>query len=489
MKRYHLLHGISIVLVSAFLISAIGCTKAGDGKVPITTSSETALTHYLQGRDLAEKLRGQESIEYFEKAIAEDPDFAMAHLGLAFVTPSAKGFFEELDRAVALVDEVSDGEKLWILGTQAGVNAYAMKQRDYYQKLVAAFPNDERAHNLLGNNYFGQQEWATAIEEYNKAIGIAPEFSQPYNQLGYAHRFLGNYAEAEKAFRKYIELIPDDPNPYDSYAELLLKIGRYDESIASYRKALEVDPNFVASHIGIATNLVLMGKHEEAREQIQQLHAMARNDGERRAAHFATTVSYVDEGEPDKALEEQNRQFALAEKIDDAANMAADFVTMGNIYLESGRYDEAQEKFQAAVETVQNSNLADDIKANARRFFLFNSARVAMKKKDFETAWRYQEDYQRQVEAINNPFQVRLAHELAGVIALEEDNYDKAIQELEQANQQNPYNFYRLAQAYAGKGDQEKAEEFCKKTIEFNGLNNMNQAYCRNRAIEMLESM
>ncbi len=493
-KEYIMKHKIFItislvLLIGGLLLLANGCSKAPDGKIAITTSSDTALKYFLEGRDLQERLQAQEALQYFERAIAEDPDFAMAHLFSAFSQPSAKGFFEELDEAVALVDKASEGERLWILGVQAGVNGFPMQQRDYYQKLVSTYPNDERALTLLGTNYFGQQEYPMAIEEYDKAVKIAPDFSQPYNQLGYAHRFLENYDSAEKAFQRYIELIPDDPNPHDSYAELLLKMGRYDESIEHYRKALELNPNFVASHVGIATNLVLKGEHEAARRQIQDLYAMARTDGERRAAHFAATVSFVDEGKIQEALEEQNKQFALAEKIDDAANMAGDLVTMGNIYLETGRYDEALQKYQMAVEIVENSNLAEEVKDNTRRFYLFNAARVAAKKKDFETAKAYQEEYRQRVEAVNNPFQIRLAHQLAGIIALEEQNYDRAIEELQQANQQNPYNFYRIALAYQGMGDRDKAREFCEKAANFNVLNSMNYAFIKNKATRMLEAM
>jgi tetratricopeptide (TPR) repeat protein len=489
MKKHNLINCALGFLINAVLLVISGCAPSEDGKIPITTTSEEAREYYLQGRDLSEKLRAQESLQFFEKAIAEDPDFAMGYLYLSFAQPSVKGFFVKFNKAVALVDKVSEGERLWILGTEAGVNGFAMKQREYYQKLVAAYPKDERAHNLLGNHYFGQQEYVLAIEEYKKATQIAPDFSQPYNQLGYAHRFLGNYTEAEKAFQKYIELIPDDPNPYDSYAELLMKMGKYDASIESYQKALTLNPNFVASHIGIATNLNFKGNHEEARNQLRKLYDMARNDGERRAAHFAITVSYVDEGKMDKALEEQDKQYALAEKINDASAMAGDLVVMGNILLETGRFDEALARYKKAVKLVEESDLSKEVKDNTKRGYLFNAARVALKKKDFTTAKGKSEEYCKQVEAINNPFQIRLSHELAGMIALEENAYDKALEELQQANQQNPYNFYRMALAYKGKEAKEKAKELCMKAAKFNALNSLNYAFVKNRAQQLLDSM
>ena len=489
MKKQNLI-GFGLVLLLSFFMALItGFAASEEGKIPITTTSQKALEYYLEGRDLFEKLRFQESIRFFEMAVAEDSDFALAYIYLSQARAGTKDFFENLNKAVALTDKVSEGELLWILGFEAGVNGFAMKQREYWQKMVAAYPQDERAHNLLGNQYFGQQDYALAIEQYIKATEINPDFSQPYNQLGYAQRFLGNYSEAEKAFKKYIQLIPDDPNPYDSYAELLMKMGRYDASIEYYQKALAVDPNFVASHIGIAANLNLKGKHADARKQLQKLYDMARSDSERRAAHFATTVSYVDEGNMDKGLEELNRQYAVAQETDDAPAMAGDLVLMGNILLEAGKLDQALAKYNQAVKTVEQSDLSEEVKDNTRRGYLFNAGRVAVKKKDFVTAKAKSAEYSKQVQAINNPFQIRLSHQLVGMIALEEKDYDKALQELQQANQQDPYNLYRMALAHKGKGDTEKAREFCTQAAKFNGLDGLNYAFIRNKAEQMLASM
>jgi tetratricopeptide (TPR) repeat protein len=265
-------------------------------------------------------------------------------------------------------------------------------------------------------------------------------------------------------------------------------MGKYDESIEQYEKALSLDPNFVASHIGIATNLNFKGKHEEARKQLQKLYDLARNDGERGAAYFAMAVSYVDEGNMGKALLELNNQYALDEKNNDALAMSGDLISIGNVLLEMGRNNEAMAKFDNAVQLVEESNLSNEVKENTKRFYLYNSARVALKKRDFETAKVKSEEFRKQVEAINNPNQIRLSHQLAGMIALEEKDYDKATEEL-QADQQNPYNLYRIALAYSGKDDKEKCREFCMRAARFNALNNLNYAFIRNKAEDMLSGM
>ncbi|MEW6411634.1 MAG: tetratricopeptide repeat protein [Candidatus Zixiibacteriota bacterium] len=460
-----------------------------EGKIPITTSSKQAMEYFLKGRDLAERLRAPEARTWFEKAVAEDPDFALAHLLLAQVQPTARGFFEHLDKALALTDKVSEGEKLMILGSQAGAGANPMKQREIYTKLVGMYPNDERAHNLLGTNHFGQQEWDEAIKEYKTVTKINPDFSQAYNQMGYAYRTLEKYDEAEKAFQTYISLIPDDPNPYDSYAELLMKMGRYQESIENYRKALKLNPTFAASHIGIATNLNYMGKYKEARDQLQTMYANATDDGQRRASLFATAVSHVNEGNMMAALDEINKMYTIAQKNNDHASMSGDLVTMGNILLEDGQYDKALTHFTKSVTVINESNLDEDVKEATRRNNLYNEGRVAVMRGDLATAGTKAEQYLAAATKINNSNEIRLAHELQGMIAMEQKDYKTAHANLLKSNQQNPQNIFRMAAVYQGQGDKAKAKEMCQMTTNFNALNSLNQAFATHKAKKMMAGL
>jgi tetratricopeptide (TPR) repeat protein len=460
-------------------------TTSATGKIPVTISSEEAKKEFLQGRDLAERLLAQDSIQHFDKAISLDPNFAAAELGRATSSPTAKEFFDHLKKAVSLTNKASEGEKLFILATEAGANGEVAKQKEYLDKLVAAHPNDERAQFNLGGYYFGQQDYAQAIEHYKKATELAPNYSPAYNILGYAYRQQGDYANAEQAFKKYIELIPNDPNPYDSYAELLLKMGKFDDSITQYRKALSIDPNFVNSHNGIAADLTYMGKPDEAAAELQKITDKARSDGDRRTALFGQTIVDVDGGKMDKALEEVDKQYALGEKINDVAAMAGDLQTKGTILLEMGKYQEAKEQFERLLKMTADSGLSQEIKDNAKLFHHYNLTTVALGQKDYTTAKAEAEEFRKGAEAARNPTQVRQAHELAGMIALAEKDYARAITELQQASQQNPQNLYRLCQAYQGKGDAAKAKELCAKAAGFNSLPALNYALVRVKAQKM----
>ncbi len=452
------------------------------GKIPVTTSSDEARKEFLQGRDLNEKLLIQDSIQHFDKAISLDPNFAWAELSRAQVSPTGKEFFDHLKKAVGLSDKASNGEKLLILGTEAGANGNPAKQKEYLEQLVAAYPNDERANFALGGYYFGQQDFPRAIQYYKKATELAPNFSSAYNLLGYAYRQNVDYPNAEQAFKKYIELIPNDPNPYDSYAELLLKMGKFDDSITQYRNALAKDQNFINAHQGIAAAMLYKGNADDAASELQKITDKARSDAERRTALFALTVVHVDSGKWDQALGDVDKQYALGEKTGDIPAMTGDLQLKGNIMLEMGKYDEARAAYEQSLKMTGDSTLSQEIKDNAQLFHHYNLARVALGKKDLAAAKTEAEAFRKGTETKSNPVQMRQAHELIGMIALEEKDYDKAVSELQQANQQNPYDLYRLCLAYQGKGDSGQAKGFCKKAAEFNSLPLMNYAFIRRKA-------
>ena len=458
---------------------------ASTGAVTLTTASDEARQLYLEGRRLSEQLRAHDGRERYEAAVAKDPSFAMAHYQLAVNAATAKDFFSHLKEAVALSDKASEGERLTILALEAGGNANPTKQLEYLLELVTKYPNDERAHFLLGGSYFGQQEYEKAIAEYRRATEINPDFSPTYNSLGYAYRQVEKFDDAETAFKKYIELIPGDPNPYDSYAELLMKTGRFDESIAQYRKALSVDEHFSPSRVGIASNLMFQGKPDQAAAKMDELYGRARDDADRRTALFVKGVILTDARRTDAAVKEIEREYSLDAKLADSANMSADAQLIGNILLDAGRTDQAGKKFWQALDLVEKSALSDDLKLDTRLADHYNRGRVALAKGDVATAKSEAKAYADGAAARQNKFRVRQAHELEGQIALAEKRYDDAITHFGQANQQDPQVVYWTALAYQWKGDGAKAKELAAQAANANVLPLATYAFVRGKAKKM----
>ena len=98
--------------------------------------------------------------------VAKDPDFALAQVGLANTAGTAKEFFDAMGRAVVLAGQTSEGEQQIICALDAGAKAEPARQKECLTKLTQAYPNDARAHNLMGAYYFGRQEWAASVGEF-----------------------------------------------------------------------------------------------------------------------------------------------------------------------------------------------------------------------------------------------------------------------------------------------------------------------------------
>jgi tetratricopeptide (TPR) repeat protein len=477
----------AVALGAALVFSTVAVAGARAGQIPITTSSAEAKQLYLKGRDLQEKLRATDARPLFEQALAKDPAFTMAAVGLANSSGTAKEFFDGVSQAVALSAKASEPEKLVVCALDAGAKGEPARQKDCLTKLTAACPDDARAQNLMGAFHFGRQDYDAAIAAYQKATTLDPSFSQPYNQMGYAYRFLGKYDKAEQAFKKYIELIPGDPNPYDSYAELLMKTGRFEESIKSYEKALSIDPNFVASYIGIGNNRVFMGQPAEARKTYAKLLQIARNDGEKLGAHFWTAMSYVHEGNTDAAVAEVDKMAAIDKAGHDQVALAGTYAQAGNILLEAGRVEDAAARFKQRDATIAGADVAAQVKDAAKRQALFDEARLALGKNDLATAKTKAAAYATAVATPKIPFELRQNRELAGRIALAEKDYKTAAAAFREANQQDPRVLYLQALADQGKGDLLAAKQASGQAADWNALS-PTYGYVRGKAKSMLKT-
>jgi len=264
-----------------------------DNSIPITTKSEDALSFYQEGLYKLENLQAFTAAALFEEAIETDSSFAMAYLHRS---RSGGGFIvsrENLEKAVSLIDKVSQGEKHMILFHEALADRNVNTQKEHINILLDKFPQDKRVHYFAGLHYDRINDYPTALKHFLKAAELDKNFAAAYNMVGYAHSDMGYYDAAAEAFKTYIKLIPDSPNPYDSYGELLLKIGRYDESIEQYKKAYNKDLLFTNSLMGIGHNYIFKDDFETARKYYKKQFQKAPNINEQYEALLWEAISYI----------------------------------------------------------------------------------------------------------------------------------------------------------------------------------------------------
>lgn len=450
--------------------ASTGQPSQDNGKIPITTRSETAHAIFLRGRTLNENLQPHEAHALFRQAVAIDPTFAFGEYSLAATAPTASALAEHLGKALALVGKASPGERLLILALQARTNGDPERTRQLAESLVVLYPKDERAHWVLANACSAQQMYDRTIAELRAAIALNPTYSLAYNQLGYAYRSAGQMTAAETAFTHYIALVPNDPNPYDSYAELLMKAGRFDESIAQYRRALSIDEHFTGSFVGIAADEMYAGRYEAAVAESERYLGMARDDRERRAALLTLAMIRVDRGATEKALLAMERRLAIASATGDTVNMSGDGVLIADILLEAGRARAARDGFTQAHALLAASSVAADLKRDDALGSHYDAARVALAKGDLSSARAEARAYATGATARHNDARMRQAHELNGLVALAADRFDESLAELRLADRQNPAVSSAMARAYAGRSELAKAHELADEAMHMNIL-------------------
>ena len=477
------------ISLSILLILSVFLYNCQETYIPITTKSQDARDLFIQGLDLMQRLRVPESVEYFEKAVQLDTNFALAYFNLSVAAENAIDRLRYLEKAKSKIDDVSKGERLLILGFDAAIMGNPGKQLEYFEELVRVYPKDVNAHMTLGNQYFGTQKYDLAIEQYKIASQLNPQFTQTYNQLGYSYRFMGDYSKAEAAFKKYISLLPDDSNPYDSYAELLLEMGEYEVSIENYEKAIELNPDFANSYMGIATNLNLKGEHELARKKLKEMYYQFKNEGIRRQALGAMVISFVDQGKYDQALKTMEKRLENAMASLDTLAMVRDHNLMGIILLDEGNVNAADEKFRYMITLVNKSNSPAAIKNAWQRISFYWQSRISLEREKFDEAWKYQKMYFQAATEVENVFQIKAAHGLAGMILFAEEKFDEALSEFEKSNLQNPYNFYRMGLVYKAKGDLTSAKQYFEKSVNANSFNNLNYSFVRRRSEIQLQKL
>ncbi|MCK4578669.1 MAG: tetratricopeptide repeat protein [Candidatus Marinimicrobia bacterium] len=481
MIKYINMNRAAGALSAAILVILMaGC--AATGEIPITTSSEEARAVFLEARQLAENLRPTEARALFDQAIAKDPDFAMAYLARAAAATSNKDFQEHLSRAVALAPNVSEGERLLIEAQQALAENKPLKALELREQVVAKYPNDKRAHNVLAFSYTGQDEDDKAIAEFEKAVAIDPDFAPPYNNLGYAYLANGDYEQAEEAFKNYIRLIPDEANPYDSMADLLTRMGRHEEAIEHFKKSAELNPTFGFSQRKIGLNQIYLGQYDEGRESIRQAIEMEPGPFGKVVDLEAIAFSYLFEGQPQQTLAEIGKAVELAAEANLPVRLALIHAGICYLHAELGNLAEAEQSLAACKEVVAGAEFTPA----AMDFFadqaLFNEAFIAAKRQDFETALAKADELKASIEAGADPEEIEVYHLLLGLIYLEKGEYTQALEHLAEVDQDDPFNVYQVARAESGTGNQEKANELYQKVARWNEV----QSHSNNDLIRAL---
>ena len=166
-----------------------------------TTGSLEALQNYTAG--LAELARGRflGAVPLLERAIALDPNFAMAYyyLSIAFDNAGDTGREAEYERkAFALIDRVSEYERDYIAAGYYESTGELDKANDAYRVGIGNYPREWGFHNNLSENYINLGQFEEGLKEGQAAAQLQPNAEPPYRRLLDAYMCLDRLDEAKK---------------------------------------------------------------------------------------------------------------------------------------------------------------------------------------------------------------------------------------------------------------------------------------------------
>jgi TolB-like protein/Flp pilus assembly protein TadD len=221
---------ISRAIVNALEVRLV----AGPGRPLVEGHTENlrAYNLYLQGRyhwNKRTETGTRKGIEYFEQAIAEQPNYAAAHAGLADSYA--------LLASVARPKDVMPKAKAAALKTLEIDNTFA------------------QAHASLAFVLsFYDWDWPAAEREYQRAIELNPGNATAHQWYSGYLRAVGRMDQAFNEMKRAQELDPLSLAAGRDMGRLFRSMRQYDRAIEQYRKVLELDPNFPSAymHLGMA---------------------------------------------------------------------------------------------------------------------------------------------------------------------------------------------------------------------------------------------
>jgi Tfp pilus assembly protein PilF len=116
------------------------------------------------------------------------------------------------------------------------------------------------------------EAYARARQAVELALESDPSCGDAYGTLG-ALQFMADYdwAGAERSFRRGLELTPGSASMLDAFGLLLAAQERFDEAIAVQRRAQELDPLAPVRTSDLATTLLRAGRPDEAAREARRL--------------------------------------------------------------------------------------------------------------------------------------------------------------------------------------------------------------------------
>jgi serine/threonine protein kinase/tetratricopeptide (TPR) repeat protein len=391
----------------------------------VTTRSAEAYKHYHEGMKYDIKGDYPKVIEYMEKAVAIDPEFASAYHAMSWAYGNQGYRSEEkkfLEKAMELSNRLSDRERYIIQGSYYFLKSERTydKAIEAYEKLLELYPDDLGGNNHLGIMYSRIGEWDKAIESYENCIKYGGKDIVFYINLAGQCRIKGLFDKARKVLEQYLIDVSDNAFIREDLALNYLCQGNYELALAELDKALSLDPAHWRMIRRKGDVFLYMGDLKKAEEEYKKLQE--RNEPIAYAWSLGRLGGlYLLQGKFNDARKVAQEALVLSERFGQHTWIRA--ATGGLSYVEwrLGNYDRALELLGKNWKSA-----FEDEDLSAQREALLGMGLTYLKMKSMNEAQKTADELKKMIEQAMNKKLIRNYFTLMGAIELEKSNYSKA---------------------------------------------------------------
>ena len=284
------------------------------------TTSVEAYDLYLRGRHVWNQASAgiEASLDLFEKALALDPNFALAHAGVADVF------------IVAALFESMPPEEAFPLARVGAERALALDE---------TLPE---AYAALGAiSLFHDWDFDKARTLLEKGVALNPSNTAAYTWLAMYHALRGDSDTAIEWARRAIKV---DPLAAPAeYIELfaLYTAGRFQDGVECARRVLVLNPGYAEGHRCLGACLIALGRTQEGLESIRQASLLPGPTAWSKA-YLATALARLGD------IDEAERLLGELEKRREDEWISS--MTFGVVYASLGRFNEALDALERSFE-------------------------------------------------------------------------------------------------------------------------------------------
>ncbi len=207
---------------------------------------------YLQNYDKVENL--QNAITAFQRALATDPNYALAYTGLGqaywlsyrenkqlqWLAPAQ----DACEHALSLDRRLGPAHAC--LGTLDSSSGQYEKAVTEFGRALEAEPTNDDAYRGLAEAYERMGDLTQAEKTYRRAIDLRPHYWVGYSWMGAFYFHQSRFADAAAMFNQVITLVPDNIRGYYNLGAALNGQGHYNEAIAAIQHSIDIQPTATA---------------------------------------------------------------------------------------------------------------------------------------------------------------------------------------------------------------------------------------------------